>query len=209
MYESKEVKYFTNGFLIVEDKKNHRSKNLNYQGIEGNVWPLDLDCPNVEKNELQFLIKYIDNNVTSFSDYMRADVINNIEVLNRYINACNKAELKISVLFCETEKKSPLITISNDVLNKDFTFIGFDYGYCGSDYYSCVNSDIGRIVEMNNLKVNEFGLFDTEKGIIEFIDLRTYLKNSCLGNRFELGPNECYTIYKLWKYKGEYPIKCR
>lgn len=209
MYVSEEVKYFTNGFLIIEGKKNHRSKNLNYQGIEGNVWPLDLDSSNVEKNELEFLLSYIDNNVTSFSDYMRVDVINNIEVLNRYINACNRAELKISVLLCETEKKSPLITISNEVLNKDFTFIGFDYGYCGSDYYSCVNSDIGRIVEMNSLEVNEFGLFDTEEGIIEFINLRTYLKNTCLGNRFELGPDECFTIYKLWKYKGDYHVKCR
>lgn len=208
MYVLGKIKYFTNGFVIIEDKKNNRSKNSNYQGIEGDVWPLDLESPNVEKNELQFLINYIDNNVTSFSDYMNADVINNIKILNRYINACNRAELKIAVLLCETERKSPTLTVSSEVLKKDFTFIGFDYGYCGSDYYSCVNSDIGRIIEMNNLKVNEFGLFDTEEGIIEFINVRTYLKNTCLENRFELGHDECYTIYKLWKYKGNYPIKC-
>lgn len=60
---------------------------------------------------------------------------------------------------------------------------------------------------MNSLNTNKYGLFDTEKDIIEFINLRDNLKNAYLGKDFELGSDECYTIYKLWKYTGEYPIR--
>lgn len=67
------------------------------------------------------------------------------------------------------------------------TVIGFDYGYCGSDYYSCVNSDMGRIPEFNSLELNKNGLFDTEKEIISFINLRNHLKNTHMQKKFEQG----------------------
>jgi len=134
MYISGEVKYFTNGFLIIREDKTHVSKNLNYRGIEGDVWPLYIDISNVEKNELQTLIDYVDDNITTFSDYSVADVTNDINFINRYINACNRVGLNITVLLCETEKNSPHVEISLKSLNEDFLFIGYDYGYCGSDY---------------------------------------------------------------------------
>jgi hypothetical protein len=209
MYILNEVRYFTNGFLIIRNEESYLSRNINYQGIEGDVWPLHLDIPNVEKSELQFLVDYVDNNITTFSDYSATDVASDVGFVNRYINACIRAGINISVLLCETEKNKPLINISEKALDRDFLFIGFDYGYCGSNYYSCVNSDIGRIPEMNSMKPNKYGLFDTKCEIIEFINLRTQLKNANLGKGFELGPDECYTIYKLWKYIGEYPIKLK
>jgi hypothetical protein len=206
MYRLNGVRYLKNGFLIIREERSRWSKNVNYQGIEGDVWPLHLDIPNVEKSELQYLDDYVDQNITTFSDYSVTDVCNDVDFINKYIKACLKAGINISILLCETEKNKPLMRVSEEEINKDFMFIGFDYGYCNSDYYSCVNSDIGRIPEMDSLKTNKYGLFDTEDEVIEFINLRTQLKDANLGKAFELGPDECYTIYKLWKYKGEYPI---
>lgn len=207
MYIQDEVRYFTNGFLIIKEERSHISQNINYQGIEGDVWPLHLEVSNVEKSELQYLVDTVDNRITTCLDYSATDVSNDIDFINRYVNACVQEEMSISVLLCETEKDKPLINITEKTLNKDFLFIGFDYGYCGTDYYSCVNSDMGRITEMDSLKLNQYGLFDTEVEVIKFINLRGMLKDDNLGKGFELGPDECYTIYKLWRYKGEYPIK--
>ena len=205
MENKKKINYNPNGFIVKRLDGDFASRYKNYMGIDGDVWPIDKYSNGLSIDDIKFLCSYIDENVT-LSDFntTAVDVCNDIEFLNMYIDACKKTDFQIEVLFCETEKMTPICEMNPDKNKDNFNFLGFDYGYPGTNYYSCVYSDVKRIPEMVYMTLNKSGLFETEKEVIEFVFLRDKLKKILPQNVFEQGE---FIIYKLWKYVGEYPLK--
>ncbi|MBU3131874.1 hypothetical protein KPL40_05360 [Clostridium gasigenes] len=203
--KKKEINYNANGFIVKRLDGDFASNYKNYMGIDGDVWPIDKYSKGLNSDDIKFLCDYIDENVT-LSDFNTTgvDVCNDIEFLNMYIEACKKTDFQIEVLFCETEKMTPIYEMNTGNIKEKFKFLGFDYGYPGTDYYSCVYSDVKTIPEMSHMTLNKNGLFETEKEVIEFILIRDKLKNVLPQNIFEQGE---FIIYKLWRYIGEYPLK--
>lgn len=174
MHINEEIRYYKNGFII---KSIDCSKNNNYLGIDGYVWPVLEKEDRLETNEAKYLNDYVDNNITNlYDDNNKVDVSCDIAFLNRYIKACNKVGFKIEILFCETERGIPICNIDLSKNSVNFEFIGYDYRYAGYDYYSCVYNDVKRMPQMSHLILNDYDLFDNEAGVIEFINLREQLK---------------------------------
>ena len=107
-----------------------------------------------------------------------------------YIKESKKRNIKFRVLFCETTQKRPFF---KEHKNLHLKFLGYDYAYPDGDYYSCLFHEINNkyIPEFCNIKLNKYGLFETEKEILSFINLRNNLKDK---SRLELGD---FFIYKL------------
>lgn len=76
--------------------------------------------------------------------------------------------------------------------------MGYDYGYPGGDYYSCVFNDVTRVPEMAHFHLNQYGLFNSESEILEFIKLRNEIEKNKADLTSELGE---FIIYQLWDYK--------
>lgn len=52
--------------------------------------------------------------------------------------------------------------------------LGFDYAYPGGSYYSCVFNDIGRIPELKDMSLNEFGLLSSIEEVKKIILLSDF-----------------------------------
>lgn len=193
-----------NGFIVKRLDSYFARLYKNYRGIDGDVWPIHEDTKVQNCDDIKALCNYVDENIM-LADFNTSvvDVSNNIDFLNMYIEACKKATFNVDVIFCESTRKSPLTEINAAQNTDSFVFLGFDYGYPGADYYSCVFNDVNRIPQMSHFTLNKNGLFETENEIIEFIKLRNELKLILPKNEFEQGE---FVIYKLWRYVGKYPI---
>lgn len=90
-----------------------------------------------------------------------------MDYLNRYLDACRKAEIKVEVLFCATERPYPKGDIDTENFEQKVEFLGYDYGYPGGLYYSCVYHELSIVNELciankfNGFKSNKYGLFNT------------------------------------------------
>ena len=190
--------FHQNGFIIKNTNSDYSLHFKNYNGIEGDNWPIcsyDKDILGSEK--FNYLYGYLDNQLMrSNFDSQYVGVISDINFIREYLESCKVLGFDTEVLFCETERILPKISINIDKIRNKLKFIGYDYGYPGEDYYSCVYNDVSRIVEMSHLQLNKYGLFDTEEEIIEFISLRNELEKIYPKYAFELGE---FIIYKLWK----------
>ncbi|TDX51146.1 hypothetical protein [Orenia marismortui] len=204
---NKKLKFYKNGFIVKRVDGSYGRKFGNYLGIEGDVWPLYKDIQLIEQSKLKYLCDFIDENVLkSYFDNSRVDVCSNIQFLNEYVSTCNKLDFNIEILLCETSRKKPYINIEEYVIDNQFEFLGYDYGYPGDNYYSCVYNDIGRVSEMDNIKLNKYGLFNSEEQVVNFYILRERLKQKNPQN-FEFGEHDTdYTVYKISKYVGNLPI---
>ncbi|NLI57605.1 MAG: hypothetical protein GX387_03665 [Clostridium sp.] len=198
-------KYYSNGFIIKRINGNYAGKFKNYDGIEGDIWPLDKYTENVDLMEFKYIDSYLSEKVfRSDVDKRSVDVCNDVDFLNKYISICEMANFKIEILFCQTERVFPKSEIEPYKQKEDFEFLGYDYGYPGSDYYSCVYNDVKRMFKDSNFTLNKNGLFEDEGSILEYISAREKLKKQTPEYMFEEGE---FIIYKLWKYIGEVPIK--
>ncbi|QVK19325.1 hypothetical protein KHQ81_06445 [Mycoplasmatota bacterium] len=154
------VNYNPNGFIIKRIDGDDAKKYKNYHGIDGDSWPIDKYTKGLSINDINILSNYLDEYFMKF--YYNKDAVGaccDIKFLNSYIDACIKADFNIELLFCETKKSTPICTINPEAFNRNFIFIGFDYGYPEDDYYSCVYNDVNRFSEMAKLKLNKYGLF--------------------------------------------------
>lgn len=197
------VTFYGNGFMIKRTDSTwarrfiENDHGFSYKGIEGDNWPISIYDGELESQETKSISEYISVNVEeeAYANNGVA-VCNDVEFINRYLEICMKANYKISVLFCETERHLPKCNIDLDRYGK-FKFIGFDYAYTIPDYYSCIFHDIPRINEFKKFSLNEFGLFNTLEEVVEFINLREYIKTKNESSKFELGD---FSIYRLWEY---------
>ncbi len=196
-----ELELFSNGMII----KKADNKFNQYMGVEGDNWFIDLDIKGIEKKELEYLHSYYCENIDrSWANNEFIDCCADIDYINRYVAVCKEANIDFIVLFCETQNKYPKWQLTNTP--NEFNFLGYDYAYAGGSFYSCVQSDVisRRIPELFSIKLNEYGLIQTEEEITRFIQLRERLKSILPSYTFEEGN---FIIYKLWKYVGIVPIE--
>ncbi|WBW98724.1 hypothetical protein [Oceanirhabdus sp. W0125-5] len=86
---------YENGFLI----KERDCETIEYHGVQG-YWPIDMDTEGIEINEKRYLDKYCDDNIYEPSNYDdTVGVCNDMEYLNRYLEGCIKAKIKVDILF--------------------------------------------------------------------------------------------------------------
>ncbi|WP_113672760.1 hypothetical protein [Vallitalea guaymasensis] len=200
-------KFFKNGFIIKRLDSNYASKYKNgYLGIEGDSWPLDVYSEGNNSNEIEYLSNLIDEKIThTYYDDSFVGVCEDKSIMNKYISICKSLGYKIDVLFCETTRKNPLYRVDTLFDTDKFIFIGYDYGYPGDNYYSCVYNDVYTrdITQFNSIILNEYGLINDEKVLSRFIDIRDKLKTELPESMFEKGN---FIPYKLWKYVGNQPL---
>ena len=193
-------KYHSNGFIVKGLDSDFAKKYGRYSGIDGDVWPIGKHIRNIASKEVDYLNSYLEEYVYKsdyYNDYV--DVCNDIDFMIRYIENCRSAGLIFDILFCQTERNKPECNIKAEKKIDNFCFLGFDYGYPGVNYYSCVYHDVRTKSQMSYLKLNQYSLFDTEEDIFSFIALRDKLKNELPVYAFEQGE---FIIYKIWRYVG-------
>lgn len=197
------LKLFSNGLIV---KACHQTYE-DYLGIEGDCWSIDEDTVGIEQQERLYLDNYCSEYLNlSWEDDNFVDVCPNIDFVNRYVSAYLKANIKFDVLFCETNKTRPNCHLNiNNQSAECYILIGFDYAYSGGSFYSCVFSDIysKRIPEFLDIELNKYGLINTEEELANFIRTRNKLSIDDEKGIFEKGN---FTIYKLWRYVGDFPI---
>jgi len=201
------VKFYSNGFIVKWVSSEYSNKYrcpksvFDYYGIEGDNWPIDKYTEGVDKEELEYLQNYLWENIESrVDDIDFVWVCNDINFIKRYVDVCKKANMKIEILFCESEKPFPKYVV-NSHEESNLQFIGYDYAYPSADYYSSIFNEIPRTNEMRGIKLNQFGLFSNENEVLEFVNLRDKLTDINQFVGFEKGD---FIIYKLWRYNGEF-----
>jgi hypothetical protein len=193
------IELHSNGFLVKRIDSEYAKGFGQYKGIQGDCWPINEHSipKEISVEETKYLSNFLENNIMlNGSDNTYVDVCPNIYFLKRYINACLISGFKIQVIYCKTQKRFPECDVDQN--GRNFKFIGYDYGYSGGDYYSCVYGDVKRIPEMAHFNLNRYGLFNGESEILEFIKLRSELEKMKPHLTFECGD---FTIYQLWEYK--------
>lgn len=185
------VNLYPNGFLVKRTDSEDAEKYGLYKGVEGDCWPVI----EISTEEGKYLSNFLEHNIfLNDSDNSYVDVCPNIFFLKRYIKACENAGYKTQVIYCKTQKRVPECDVNT---NSNYKFIGYDYAYAGGDYYSCVFNEVRRIPEMARFHLNQYGLFNSESEVLEFIKVRNELEKSKPHLTFELGE---FIIYQLWEY---------
>ncbi|MDQ0913881.1 hypothetical protein [Paenibacillus sp. V4I5] len=197
------MNFHSNGFIVKSIDNNQET----YLGVDGDCWNIDEDTEGLEKQDRDYIKKYISQTIaTSWLDEQAIDACCDLSFVNKYIKACINAKIDFQVLFCKTNRTKPsyLWNINEDT-PENFRFIGFDYAYPGGSFYSCVFSDLytKRIPELSFVGLNEHGLIPSEELLKQFIERRNELIEKDRVGRFEQG---AFATYKLWQYTGEYPI---
>jgi hypothetical protein len=193
------VNLYPNGFLVKRIDSEDAKKFGQYSGVEGDCFPINeyFSPKKISLEESKYLSKFLKDNVMlNGFDNSYVDVCPNIYFLKRYVKACQAEGLKIQVIYCKTQKKFPESDI--DTSDGNYKFMGYDFGYPGGDYYSCVFNDVTRIPEMARFHLNQYGLFNSESEILEFIKLRNELEKNKANLTSELGE---FIVYQLWEYK--------
>jgi len=185
------LKLYKNGIIIQKKDKNEKG----YYGIDGlqkDNWYLTFGIfkENIDKYIDEYYFKYIDN--IYFFDDRYIGCCNDLDYIKTYIQESKKINIKYRILFCETTQKKPFF---KEYKKLHLKFLGYDYAQPCPSYASCIPYEINRedIPELYNIKLNKYGLFDTEKDVLNFKKLRDNLQNKEeLG--LELGD---FFIYKL------------
>jgi hypothetical protein len=193
------INFNSSGFLV-------QTKSVGYKGfyglLEDDIWPLDLTN---EKN--QELKKYFYDFIhLAWKDDNRVDLCENHDFVKKYYKACNDEEFNTDIKFCMASKNQPNINPSQiKKIIQNAEFVGYDYAWSGGDFYSAVFSDVftKRITGLMDLNLNQYGLFDTEESIVEFVKRRNKLieVSSDPIAEFE-GGDFCY--YKIWVMQSNY-----
>lgn len=190
------LKLHKNGIVMQTREKNCNNDyplfqgNGNYYGIDGLIrdnWYLSYE-KDIDKEIKEYSFDYIEHVYFLNNSYIGC--CDNLDYIEAYIKESKKRNIKYRVLFCETTQKRPFF---KEHKNLHLKFLGYDYAYPDGDYYSCLFHEINNkyIPEFCNIKLNKYGLFETEKEILSFINLRNNLKDK---SRLELGD---FFIYKL------------
>jgi len=192
------IELHSNGFLVKRIDSKYTKNYGQYKGIEGDCWPISKQFSQKEISieEMKYLSNFLEDNIMlNDSDNTYVDVCPNIYFLKRYIKACQMLGFEIKVIYCKTQKRFPECDI--DQKGSNFKFLGYDYGNAGGNYHSCVYNDVKRIPEMAHFYLNQYGLFNSESEILEFIKLRNELEKIKTHLTFEIGD---FIIYQLWEY---------
>lgn len=149
-----------------------------YKGISGEICPISpLDLKNLKddslRQECELCIQYVDEHLDrGYDDPEIVDCCNDIDFINKYIEVCKKLGFEVDVLLCGTTREEPKYVISDEEISTHYEFLGFDYGYPGPDYYSCLVEEVKHITTIVPIELNEYGLLQTEEDAVNFIKAR-------------------------------------
>lgn len=181
--------FTNNGFVMQKYDTNI------YQGIEGDNWYLNYLSSN------SMFEDYHDSKIDlSWNDNRYVECCTDFNYIKAYIEESEKLNIEYRILLCETEKPLPVIT---KIQSMESYLLGYDYAYPGGSFYSCVLNDIvsGRISELKNYEINNFGLFDSVKEVTQFIEHRKELLKIYKDNFFEKGDFIVYKISEIKTYQ--------
>lgn len=186
------VELYQNGFIL---QKQHKDA---YRGVEGDNWYLDYLEIGID------FYDYYDNKFISPEiDDRYIEVCTDLDFLERYIKTSEFLDIPYRLLFCETDKKLPILSQDISFSKK---FLGYDYAYpSATDYYSCVYEDIitRRIPQFWDIKLNENGLFSTIGELLEFAAHRDKLIDESKEYIYELGDYAIYRLFEATLTSGE------
>jgi len=196
MKEEETMILYKNGYIVKRLDSNWAKKyKHNYAGIEGDVWPLDLFDGDID-NDSQELMECIEEKIEQ-SQYKDTyvGVCEDRDLVFQYAEICKNLGFEIEVLFVETSKSMPQGEIIHD---GEIILLGFDYGFSGPDYYSCIYNDIVRrnLEVFKSIRVNRYGLLDNEKMLEKFINIRNKDIAQSTANKYESGN---YIPYRIWR----------
>ena len=166
-----------------------------YQGISRFIsWPLEIKQDELSKNltkeakERWFYYMYDE----SKEQYALA-VIPDIEYSSRYLMACDNLGIKTRLLFCMTERESP---VWKEPIPKS-TYLGYDYA-TSQDFYSPVPEDllIGSIQPQFMKyppRLNSNKLFENESVLNSYIQAR----QSMIDEGYDLERDVDFWIFRL------------
>ena len=190
------MKLYTNGYIVKRLDSEWACKyNKTYAGIEGDIWPLDL-YDGVLDDNIQELMEKIEEK-TDLAQYkdLYVGVCDDRDIIEQYAKVCKLLGFQIDILFVETSKPMPK---ADSIDESNFVFLGYDYGFSGPDYYSCVYNDIVRrdIRAFESIEVNKYGLFEDENMLNVFINVRLAETLKSETSKYEAGN---FIPYKIWK----------
>ena len=206
------LKINLNGFIIkrLDNLVMNELYHETYKGISGDIWPI-ARCVVKElkdvslKQQCESCIQYIDEYIDwGYDDPEIVDCCNDIDFLNKYLEVCKKLGFEVDVLLCGTTREEPKYVISDEEIATHYEFLGFDYGYPGPDYYSCLVEEVKHIRTIVPIELNEYGLLQTEEDAVDFIKARNKARECLPIGYFELGD---FIIYKIFRYIGTKPLE--
>lgn len=166
-----------NGILVqgLNDKTKY-IKNFTYEGINAYFqYPLTGENDNESRrltNEQQS--KEISNN-----QYVSLEFISNFDLYERYLRRCMELQIKIRVLFIESE-------YSSEIWREDLPSMKFlGYEYCPIPVDEQVITDMDWYEPFSKYweKLNKYGLFDTYADVIEFVkEYNQAIENEKIGD---------------------------
>ena len=182
---------YVNGFIVQKYVAN------SYKGIDGSGFS-DNTGENwyLNNNDIfheQFEPYYDENIGKTYWDlepFTWVSACTDIDYINRYINVSKSIGIEYRILLVETEISQPQMNYSG--IKKHF--LGYDYAYANGDNYSAVYNEIPFI--FSKCKLNDNGLFETEKEIHEYILLREEFKKTHKPSTLEEGE---FIVFKLYE----------
>lgn len=154
---------------------------LPYRGAAcGDPWPLGRLLPEERDDEERALCALLHERVETWhfenGTYPPA-VIDDLALAARYLQACEKRDIKTRLLLCATPRRKPrLIRADRDRFKAQANFLGYDYLYSDMTY-SALNDDLTnpppdeRLIAAS-LTRNANGLFDTEADLSRYVAAR-------------------------------------
>ena len=180
---------YVNGFVIQKYADN------SYKGIDGSGfsdstgenWYFNND-EKLSKEFEPFCDENINKTYYNTDEYSYVSVCTDMKYIVKYIEESKKQNIKYRLLLCETEIQNPVMKLPEI----EMKFLGYDYAYSIGDNYSAVYNEIPYVFQQ--FKLNENGLFQTEKEIREYIIERERYKSTHSPYTLEEGE---FTIFKL------------
>lgn len=162
---------FTNG-IVIQKYVDNSYKGIDGSGFSENTgknWFLNDDeilAPQFEP----YYDEYIGKTYWNLEKFSWISACNDLSYIRKYINEAQKRNIKFRLLLCESYIPNPIF----DASNLKTEFLGYDYAYANGDNYSAVYNEIPFV--FSEFKLNQYGLFQTEEEISEYIAKRELFK---------------------------------
>lgn len=192
----KRLVFYQNGFIVQRAKQ----WPYNYLGVEGDNWFLDeYSFPQYKEEIKNVYNEYRKTICDNSMEGHKIECCNDLDFLSDYIVLCEKMNVDINVILCESLICDPQLKKELKIDKKTYQFLGYDYAYKGGSFYSGVLNDLcfERMVGIKDITLNRFGLCASIDELNAYVQKRNELKSMFPKYTFEDGD---FTVYRLWKW---------